>query len=127
MAARVVYTIPETGAGLNISISASVSVAATPLNIVNHAYWNLKGAGNGNILDHTVQFSAQVVSFPPALSVRRTAVTAGQVHHMVDVITMNWFCLFQALPPHSCMIMPCACITRKMHLDSIVLMPPHIA
>lgn len=83
MAARVVYTIPETGAGLNISISASVSVAATPLNVINHAYWNLKGAGNGNILDHTVQFSAQVVSvrLPRAVSEKYSSDSrAGSPH-----------------------------------------------
>ncbi|MFK7824764.1 MAG: aldose epimerase family protein [Oligoflexales bacterium] len=27
----------------------------TPLNLTNHSYWNLKGAGNGNIFDHKLE------------------------------------------------------------------------
>lgn len=31
---------------------------ATPINLTNHSYFNLKGAANGNILDHLASFNA---------------------------------------------------------------------
>lgn len=49
-----VYSIPESGLDLDISMSATTD-KATPLNMLNHNYFNLKGSGNGDILDHIVQ------------------------------------------------------------------------
>jgi aldose 1-epimerase len=52
--AKVVYSIPADGSDLSIVQSATTD-KATPINMLNHAYFNLKGLGNGDILDHVVQ------------------------------------------------------------------------
>jgi aldose 1-epimerase len=54
--AKVVFSIPADGSDLSIVQSATTD-KATPINMLNHAYFNLKGSGNGDILDHVVQVS----------------------------------------------------------------------
>ena len=50
------YTLTEPS-GLEISYTA-VPNGDTVINLTNHSYFNLKGAGNGDILDHVVQINA---------------------------------------------------------------------
>lgn len=42
---------------LTLSYSASTD-KATPINLTNHSYFNLRGAGSGNILDHLAKFNS---------------------------------------------------------------------
>ena len=52
----VTYSLNEDGA-LSVDYHAT-SDAPTPINLTNHSYWNLAGAGSGTILDHHVQLNA---------------------------------------------------------------------
>jgi aldose 1-epimerase len=56
LAVTVVYTLTDTNE-LEIRYEATTD-KKTPINLTNHAYWNLKGAGNGDILGHVLQLEA---------------------------------------------------------------------
>ncbi|MCR5215644.1 MAG: galactose mutarotase [Lachnospiraceae bacterium] len=62
MKVRVTYTLSEENA-LAIHYDV-ISDAETICNITNHSYFNLNGAGNGNILDHEVWIDAD--AFTPS-------------------------------------------------------------
>ncbi len=53
---KVKYTVTASN-GLEIDYTAT-SDADTVINLTNHAYFNLKGAGNGDIKDHIVQINS---------------------------------------------------------------------
>jgi len=54
--ATVVYTLTHDNA-MCIDYTATAS-QATPINLTNHCYWNLAGAGAGTILDHQLMLAA---------------------------------------------------------------------
>jgi len=43
---------------LSLRMNATALSKATPVNLANHAYWNLGGHGSGDVLGHTVQLLA---------------------------------------------------------------------
>lgn len=54
---KVTYFIPADANRLNISYVASTD-QATPINLTNHAYFNLAGAGSDTVLNHQLQLNA---------------------------------------------------------------------
>ncbi|PIA62585.1 hypothetical protein AQUCO_00200533v1 [Aquilegia coerulea] len=47
---------------LSVIMKAKAINKATPVNIINHAYWNLRGHNTGNILSHKVQLFASKIT-----------------------------------------------------------------
>jgi len=56
---KVTYTLTEDAIMLAYN---AICDADTPINLTNHAYFNLGGVGSGNILDFTAQISADTVT-----------------------------------------------------------------
>ncbi len=52
----VIYTLTQTGSLK--SGTSQTTTKPTPVNLTHHGYFNLKGAGNGDILDHELMINA---------------------------------------------------------------------
>jgi aldose 1-epimerase len=55
LSATVLYTLGDDGLRIDYAVTAD---RPTPVNLTNHAYFNLEGEGNGTILDHRLQLHA---------------------------------------------------------------------
>ncbi len=56
LSTKVAYTLNNQNE-INIGYLAKTD-RATPINLTNHTYWNLKGAGSGDVLDHELTLNA---------------------------------------------------------------------
>jgi aldose 1-epimerase len=72
LTARVTYSL-DNHDKLTVSYEASTD-KATPINLTQHTYWNLGGAGSGDILSHVLTINAD--SFTP---VDTTLIPTGQI------------------------------------------------
>jgi aldose 1-epimerase len=60
LSVTVVYTLTEANE-LRIDYEA-VTDKKTPINLTNHAYWNLKGEGRGDVLGHMLRLEADAIT-----------------------------------------------------------------
>ncbi len=58
-----------------------VTDKTTIINITNHAYWNLAGAGSGSVLDHLIKIHSSEY-----LPVDETSIPTGEVRHVEGTI-----------------------------------------
>lgn len=73
LSVSVVYRLTDDGE-LAIEYEATTD-KTTPINLTNHTYWNLRGAGSGDVLTHELTLSAD--SYLP---VDGTLIPTGEIH-----------------------------------------------
>lgn len=76
---EVVVTYELTAGNSLVIKYQAVTDKATPISLTNHSYFNLSGAGNGDILDHTVQMQASHY-----LPVDATQIPTGEIASVID-------------------------------------------
>lgn len=74
---QVVFTLTDNNE-MRIDYKASTD-APTPINLTNHAYFNLHGPANGNVLDHVVRLFAE--RYTPVDS---TLIPTGKIERVAD-------------------------------------------
>ncbi|MEC9092257.1 MAG: aldose epimerase family protein, partial [Planctomycetota bacterium] len=57
LSVKVVYSVPKDANNLSIAYTATTD-QATPVNLTNHAYFNLAGAGQKTVLNHLLRINA---------------------------------------------------------------------
>jgi len=74
LAVTVVYTLTDANE-LEIRYEATTD-KKTPVNLTNHAYWNLKGEGRGDVLGHVLRLEADGIT---AVDSAKTLIPTGEI------------------------------------------------
>lgn len=74
LAVTVIYTLTDANE-LEIRYEATTD-KKTPVNLTNHAYWNLKGEGRGDVLGHVLQLEADKIT---AVDSPKTLIPTGEI------------------------------------------------
>jgi len=78
LAVTATYLLHSDSHQLDVSFQATTD-KATPVNLTNHAYFNLSGAGSDSVLNHTLQLNAD--QFTP---VDDTLIPTGEIRSVAD-------------------------------------------